>query len=382
MNAVQPIPMRKPKVLVVDDSRVMRYAFKKILGSEYDVLMAENGEQGWAVLCEDKDIQVIFTDLSMPVLDGHGLLLRIRESEIERISETPVVIITGKEDVESTKEEVLAQGANDFVAKPFDSAQLRARVQANIRLKQTTEKLEQTSQKLEKESTTDPVTGLGSLRYYEKSSEEALAQVVRHGGQFILMYLSINNINSLAKEKGKAVANAIVKEVGKRIATMVRTEDKAARIAGTRFAFLLLSADLDCAKGMAERIQAKISTIKFNISGKAFRANSSIALYEPNINENTTMENLNTEITHLLNQACLEENYSIKIKSDITDTCQSTDDLENIELSLEEAFSLMAKGEIDKLLLAKQSLFDKLYPLLKILLPEENMLEKILKKSH
>ena len=51
----------KPKILAVDDSRVMRKAMTKVLGKEYDVIEAEHGEDAWTILMHDKDIEVVFT---------------------------------------------------------------------------------------------------------------------------------------------------------------------------------------------------------------------------------------------------------------------------------------------------------------------------------
>ena len=77
----------KPRILAVDDSRVMRRAMTKVLSKEYDVVEAENGEDAWTLLINDDSIQIVFSDLSMPFLDGYGLLERIRTSKDARLSE-------------------------------------------------------------------------------------------------------------------------------------------------------------------------------------------------------------------------------------------------------------------------------------------------------
>lgn len=113
-------------VLIVDDSRVMRIALKKILAEDYTVVEAGNGEQGWSLLEKDPNIACVFTDLAMPELDGFGLLKRIRGSSEERIRSVPVIIITGNEDDRSMRERALSSGANDLVLKPFQSADIKA----------------------------------------------------------------------------------------------------------------------------------------------------------------------------------------------------------------------------------------------------------------
>ena len=96
----------KPRVLVVDDSKVLRKAAEKILGKEFDVLVACDGEEGWEKFVVDEKIQIVFSDLSMPQLDGYGLLDRIRHSDNQRISDIPVIVITGGEAEEAGDSEL------------------------------------------------------------------------------------------------------------------------------------------------------------------------------------------------------------------------------------------------------------------------------------
>ena len=88
----------KPTILVVDDSRLMRVAARKILKNDFDILEAADGEQAWTSLQENSHIILVMSDLSMPNLDGLGLLKRIRESESEELKCLPVIIVTGAED--------------------------------------------------------------------------------------------------------------------------------------------------------------------------------------------------------------------------------------------------------------------------------------------
>ncbi|WP_274522282.1 response regulator [Ectothiorhodospira mobilis] len=111
-------------VLVVDDSRVMRQALKKILGPVYHVHEAADGEAAWEVLQAQTDIGCVFTDLSMPRLDGYGLLQRIRESGEARLQRLPVVVITGNEDDTATRTRAASCGADDVVMKPFRAGQI------------------------------------------------------------------------------------------------------------------------------------------------------------------------------------------------------------------------------------------------------------------
>ena len=146
--------VNKPHLLVVDDSRLMRRAIGKILGKEYRITEATDGNEAWTVLQNEDDIAVIFSDLSMPNLDGFGLLNLVRNSDNPAINSLPVIIITGAEDDDETKHKALNHGASDFISKPFESVQLRTRAQTHVKLDRTHKKLSETTTALEKQTTT------------------------------------------------------------------------------------------------------------------------------------------------------------------------------------------------------------------------------------
>lgn len=117
------------QVLVVDDSRVIRRAAVKILQKEFDVIEAEDGEDAWDELQQNSKISMVFSDLGMPNMDGFELLKTIRQADDPVLAKIPVIIITGAEETDGTKEEVLKLGATDFISKPFDSISLKTRLQ-------------------------------------------------------------------------------------------------------------------------------------------------------------------------------------------------------------------------------------------------------------
>ena len=119
--------IEKPVILIVDDSRVIRIALKKMLQKEFTIIEAGNGEEAWVQLSGDESIQVVFSDLSMPELDGLGLLERIRSSGLDRISKIPFIVMAGNENDKTIVEQALDCGATDLVTKPFQSREIKER---------------------------------------------------------------------------------------------------------------------------------------------------------------------------------------------------------------------------------------------------------------
>ncbi len=113
------LPERK-QVLIVDDEPNLRKILSAQLSRDgYEVMTAEDGEQGLAML-KDHHIDLVITDLKMPKVDGMTLLRRA----IQEDAELPIILITAHGTID-TAVEALKSGAFDFVTKPFDKDEVR-----------------------------------------------------------------------------------------------------------------------------------------------------------------------------------------------------------------------------------------------------------------
>lgn len=111
-----------PVFLIVDDSRLMRVAIKKMLKSHCELIEAADGEEGWDKLRAHDQIQGVFSDLLMPKLDGLELLDRLRASGDPRLETVPFVLVTGKEsDADGLSQDVRKRGGQGVIGKPFNS---------------------------------------------------------------------------------------------------------------------------------------------------------------------------------------------------------------------------------------------------------------------
>ena len=308
----------KPRILAVDDSRVMRVAIRKILGKDYDVIEAEHGEDAWTLLINDNTIQVLFTDLSMPYLDGYGLLERMRTSDDPRLQDMPVIIITGKEDDDQAKQQALDRGASDFISKPFESVQLQARAKAHVSFKETTTKLTNTEAKLERQAAVDEVTGLSGQRYFCKAADEALAYIRRHGGQYVLLRMDLDNFNQIFIKNGKKAADAILNVIGKHLTTQVRKEDMLARVGLAKFAMLLRDTPLHKAEQLTQRITQSLADLRFKIgSDNTTSITISTGVYEPDYKKDVDIKTQIEIAEKLLQQAVDKGGNQYIVKSDL-----------------------------------------------------------------
>jgi len=126
------VPARVPDacVLVVDDNADMREYLARTLGLYWNIIVASDGEEALALARQHRP-DLVLTDVMMPGLDGFGLLRQLRGDD--ELKATAVVLVTARAHEESAIEGLLA-GADDYVAKPFSSRELVARIGAQLEL--------------------------------------------------------------------------------------------------------------------------------------------------------------------------------------------------------------------------------------------------------
>ena len=116
------------KLLIVDDEKTVRYSFKRMFESDYEVLSAENGRSALRILdSHHNSIDMIFLDVRMPGMNGIEVLKKIKE----RTRNTPVVVMTAFGDSDSAIE-AMKEGAFDYLIKPFEDGQLKEVIEKAI----------------------------------------------------------------------------------------------------------------------------------------------------------------------------------------------------------------------------------------------------------
>jgi signal transduction histidine kinase len=120
----------RPRIMVVDDSPDVLNYVTELLQNECDVVSAADGELAWALL-QRGPVEAVLSDVMMPNLDGFGLTARIKASP--NFSHVPVILLTARGGSDASVAG-LEGGADDYIAKPFSPAELKARVRAALRM--------------------------------------------------------------------------------------------------------------------------------------------------------------------------------------------------------------------------------------------------------
>ncbi len=266
-----------PRVLVVDDSRMVRATIVKLIKGKYDVCEAGDGEAGWESLFADDSIQVVISDLTMPRLDGYGLMQRIRASNVARIRETPVIMISGEEN-EAARLRAKECGATDFITKGIGTAELLSRLDAQVMLAQTSRQLVESREVIAQTAAVDPASGLITRSNLERQCDQMLSHARRHQGEVSALLIGFDMFDDLVAKHGVAVGEQLLGQFAKIMHKAVRREDCLARHGAAEFAIVSPSATFKSSTTFAVRLRDAIGNATVNYRGETLHFAVSIGI--------------------------------------------------------------------------------------------------------
>lgn len=330
------MPVEKPEVIVVDDSKVIRLAARKMLGSDYTIHLAEDGLVGWEMLQQNSAISVVFTDLSMPNLNGMELLNNIRSSSDDHIANLPVIIMTGHDDSESVKQEVFDAGATDFITKPFESIDLLSRAKAYARLSRKVVELE-------KKTGYDKLTGLYNANLLVEHGSKAFSFACRHKIFISAVYFEIQDFQNCFLTHGKKVAQHIIIAVGKRLQEVMREEDIAARLGVAKYALVLPMTNKQKTQVVIERVRESINKLVFDTGKEKIRVSFKTGYSAPDFSEQIEFNELLDQADDALQRATASPTEQVVCFDDVLDVAEEPP-VVITEQDIEQAFMHILAG--------------------------------------
>lgn len=247
-----------PRILIAEDEKVSRRLLQSTLQKwEYEVVATEDGEQAWAELEKPDCPSLAILDWIMPGLEGPEICRKLREAD----RQTYVILLTAKGD----KEDIVAgldAGADDFVAKPFNRAELRARLDVGQRIVNLQQELAKRIQdltdlnaKLEEMSYLDPLTQLPNRRQMEVMLDREWSRAMRIGHSLAVIMIDIDSFKLYNDKYGHPAGDQCLQKVSNVLRdTLRRGSDFVARYGGEEFLVILPETDEKQALQTAQRL--------------------------------------------------------------------------------------------------------------------------------
>ncbi|HWE05054.1 MAG TPA: diguanylate cyclase [Tepidisphaeraceae bacterium] len=250
------------QILVIDDSKTIHPLVKVILAEEpVEVHSAMDAKYGM-VLAASVQPDLILLDVDMPGMDGFEACKQLKSDP--QTADVPIIFLTSHSSV-AEKVRGLGLGAMDYVTKPFNRAELMARVRASLRTKQSIRALEE-------KATIDSLTGLGNRAMFDQRLEAEVCLQVRTRNPLACILMDVDRFKRINDTFGHPAGDKVLKQLASIIADMCRTEDVACRYGGEEFAILAPNTTAIAASTFAERLRAQISKATFVPNPSAFIA--------------------------------------------------------------------------------------------------------------
>ncbi len=248
--------MTAVQALIAEDDPVSRNLLERVLSSwGYEVVVTCNGEEAWGWLQLDEAPPIVILDWMMPDLDGLEVCRRVRALGLPA---PPYIILLSARDGKSDIVEGLNAGANDYVGKPFDRGELRARLEVGRRFVELNRELLGTQRTLEIQARIDSLTGCMNRRAILERLEEEMARTERQGSLLGVGLIDIDRFKLVNDTFGHATGDDVLREFVSRSMRAMRAYDALGRFGGEEFLVVVPGADSDETEGVLERIRLAI----------------------------------------------------------------------------------------------------------------------------
>jgi two-component system, cell cycle response regulator len=237
------------KVLIIDDDPdALEVARARLMKEALDIVCVQGGVLGLkAARREEPDL--ILLDLDMPDISGFDVCRSLKaDSELCMI---PVLFLSGS----TTPEDKIAGldlGAVDYVTKPFDAFELRARVRAALRTKHLQDMLFEHAH-------IDPLTGLPNRRALTERLQQEWARIERHGGHLSFIMADVDCFKTINDRFGHHVGDKILQQVAGALTGQCREDDLPSRFGGDELAIVVPNETAATAVHLAERCRREIA---------------------------------------------------------------------------------------------------------------------------
>lgn len=209
----------------------------------------------------------------MPGQDGVEVCRRLRASTKEPY--IYVLLLTGRADSQDLVEAIEA-GADDYLTKPFNAAELRARLRAGRRIVELQEQLLEAQEALRQQATHDALTGLLNRAAILQVLQRESARSTRDGQPLSILMVDLDHFKQINDDHGHLAGDAVLREAARRMGSCVRLYDSLGRYGGEEFLAVLPGCDFEGAAVQAERLRRILDATPFEIEEVPIRVTCSV----------------------------------------------------------------------------------------------------------
>ncbi|MCK4336880.1 MAG: diguanylate cyclase [Candidatus Aminicenantes bacterium] len=280
------------KVLIAEDDKVTLEILKKYLrGWGYNIITADTGQQAWKIL-KKGDIHMAVLDWIMPGISGPEVCQKVRQEKRDRY--TYLIMLTSKDNPKDIIQGLTA-GADDYVTKPFNQLELKARLQTGKRIILLESQLLDTQNRLRKMAEYDVLTKLWNRRAILNILDEEIIRSTRQHLPLGVIMIDIDGFKNINDTHGHQAGDAVLYEIASRLKNNVRPYDKVGRYGGDELFIVLPNCNLVNLDIVGRRLQESINMQKVRTSQAEIHVTISLGGVSSESDPDTPAEKLISE---------------------------------------------------------------------------------------
>ncbi|RME65560.1 MAG: PleD family two-component system response regulator [Alphaproteobacteria bacterium] len=279
--AVERDDVANASILLIHQKDAEAQAMTRTL-SEFGKVTLDAGDGDCADIVRQRPYDLLIVRLTLGDNDGLRVASKLRSYRETR--QVPILVIAEEGDTESAVK-ALDFGVNDYLMRPIDENELRARTRTQIRRKRYADRLRESFHLSIKLATSDAVTGVYNRHYLTSHLATMLHKAMEHQKPFALLMLDIDHFKQINDHYGHVAGDEILRQFAERISLGVRGVDMVARYGGEEFVVLMPETTQDTALRIAERLRTAIADTPFTCTEEecdvALTTSIGIAAYQP-----------------------------------------------------------------------------------------------------
>ncbi len=292
----------KSRILLAEDSPVYRHLISGLLSEwGFDLTCVHDGAEAWNVLQQADPPTLVLLDWVLPKLDGIELCRRIRQSRQQGIY-TYTVLLTSKDGKDDLLEGMRA-GADDYLIKPFEHLELKARLLAGQRILDLQKELVDARESLRFAATYDSLTKLLNRGEILGLLNREMARAKRQSAPIGIVLVDVDHFKSINDTFGHPAGDEVLRQVASTLKSHLRLYDGAGRYGGEEFLLILPGCDLPHAMPRAEQLRSVIGSQPVTVDNRPVKVTVSAGVTVAHAGGKAAVESLLNQADEALYRA-------------------------------------------------------------------------------
>jgi diguanylate cyclase (GGDEF)-like protein len=226
-----------PKILFADDESDLLELYQEYLAEEkYQIITAADGKETLEKAYQEMP-HVFVLDINMPLINGFDVCSKLRQDP--RFDKSIIIFLSTRREIED-KIKGLELGADDYLTKPFNNAELIARIRSALRMVRLQFNLEQVNRELKSMADQDYLTGLFNMRYFYQALDQSLKNIPPENIQLACVLFDLDHFKSIVDNHGHLFGSKILADIGAILCQSIASENSLmARYGGDEFIMLI-----------------------------------------------------------------------------------------------------------------------------------------------